>query len=129
MISGACWSKPVCAEPRGGRRGGFTFIELLTVVVVIAILAAIAMPRLRSAVNAADAAAMVESGRQIMMAGVLALQENGRFPPDSPAGVVPPGLDSYLPAGFEFRYRDVATYQWSSESTPDGETAFLYIDY
>jgi prepilin-type N-terminal cleavage/methylation domain-containing protein len=153
-MSGACWSEPVCAEGSAApvdraaaaasasspvapgsavrlrhRRGGFTFIELLTVVVVVAILAAIALPRLRAAVYAADAAAMIEEGRQIMLAGVLALQEDGTFPPDAAPGEVPAGLDRYLPAGFEFGYRDIATYTWSSESTPDGETAFLYIDY
>ena len=116
------------AHPRA-RRGGFTFVELLTVTVVIAILAALALPRLRSAVSAADAAAMMEEGRMIMLAGVLALQTDGSFPPDAGPGVVPPGFPQFLPAGFEFRYRDVATYEWHSETTPDGAVGYLYIDY
>lgn len=114
---------------RRARRAGFSLIELLTVIVVIGILASIALPLLRGAIDRADAATIVENGRTILLGGVLALHNTGQFPPDAAAGVVPPELAPYLAAGFDFDYEGVVTYRWESDNGPTGNTAFLYIDY
>ena len=113
----------------GSRQAGFSLIELLTVIVVIGILASIALPLLRGAIHKADAATIVEDGRTILLAGVLALHETGQFPGDAPAGVVPADLAPYLATGFDFDYEGVVTYKWESDNGPTGNTAFLYIDY
>ena len=109
------------------RRGGFTLIELLTVMVVIAILAAIALPRLRSATERADAAIIVEDVRTILLAGVQVLLDTGQYPPDESAGVLPGGLAPYLGSGFDFDYQDVVPYTWRSDRSGGVSTAFVYV--
>jgi prepilin-type N-terminal cleavage/methylation domain-containing protein len=109
-------------------RAGFTLIELLTVMVVIGILATIAVPRLRNAIDNADAAVIVEDARTILHAAVLTLYDTGQFPPDEAPGVVPAAFVQYLP-GTDFDYEGVITYQWRTGVDADGDpTGFLYVD-
>jgi prepilin-type N-terminal cleavage/methylation domain-containing protein len=83
-------------------RAGFTLVELLLVVVIISILAALAIPNYQNVVVKARAADLL--GRiDVVEHGVQSyLGDNNAWPADAAAGVVPSGVVNYLPANFLF---------------------------
>ncbi len=90
---------------------GFSLIELLVVMVVIGILAAIAIPRLRGAILNAEAANILGDVRAVQVAYSNYLADGGTRARNSGWGRTPPGLAPYLPDGFNFA-TDVADYRW-----------------
>lgn len=89
---------PVGTPPAA--RGGFTLAELAVVVLVVSFLAAMAAPNLQRAIVKARAAEAV-SDLQVVRVAVLNYHANNHtYPRDVNRGQVPPGLASYLPAGF-----------------------------
>ncbi len=85
-----------------GSEGGFTLIELLTVMVLISIIAAIAMPRLRRSITKARAAEVIGELNVIKVAAITYQADRNAWPAERGPGVVPPGLEAYLPEGFSF---------------------------
>ena len=82
-------------------RSGFSLVELVVVVLVVSILAAIAQPKL-SEVLVKARAADAYADMQVVRVAVLAFQaDQNTWPADVNRGVVPPGLDSFLPANFD----------------------------
>ncbi len=96
---------------RGSRPRGFTLIELLTVMVLIAILAAIALPRLRDAIYKAQVADILGDVHAVQVAYSQYLTDGGTRPRNSGWGVVSRDLVPYLPDGFTFA-TDLADYRW-----------------
>ena len=101
---------------KGSRRGprgdeGFSLIELLTVAVLIAILAAIALPMLRQAIYNAQAANILGDVRAVQIAFSQYVADGGVRVRNSGWGRVPADLAPYLPDGFNFA-TDVADYRW-----------------
>jgi prepilin-type N-terminal cleavage/methylation domain-containing protein len=96
------------ADHRGGTvkqrrpRGGYTLVELLTVMVLLSILAALAQPRLHRAILQAKAAVVIGDLDVVKVAVMGYEADHGRWPEEAGPGVVPPGLEPYLPAGFSF---------------------------
>lgn len=87
-------------------RRGFTLIELLVVVLIISILAAIAQPPMTHAITKARAVE-ANSDMQVIRLAVYNYQTDQQsWPTDAAAGIVPPGLDAYLPAGLDFVKED-----------------------
>lgn len=78
-------------------RRGFTLIELLIVVSILGLLAALVVPKVRQAKAKATASEVVGAMRAVRIAATIYYDSAGAWPPSSSAGVVPTGLDGYLP--------------------------------
>lgn len=98
---------------RRARRGGFTLIELVVVVLIVGILAAIAIPRYQEAVARADAAHILGDVNTIRLAAFEFLSSEGRFPSAGPFGSPPEEMEDLLPGGYDFEHKGVE-YRWLS---------------
>lgn len=81
-------------------RSGLTFVELMVVVSVVGILAAIAVPKFRDLKRRATAAQIVGDFDVVRHAAMTFLTDSGYFPAEAGAGQVPASLASYLPTNF-----------------------------
>ena len=92
-------------------RRGYSLIELLTIMVLIAILAAIVLPMLREAIHNARAADILGDVRAVQIAYSQYIMDGGTRIRNAGWGRVPADLEPYLPAGFTFS-TDFADYRW-----------------
>ena len=83
-------------------RRGFSFIELLTVMIVIGILASIAILRYRDFTNEALAARIATDMETVRLAALNHYTETDAWPAESADGQVPAELVRYLPDGWQF---------------------------
>ena len=74
----------------------FTLVEVLIVVVILGVLAAIVIPQFANASGAAMQSAFVTSLNQFTRAAMLMQQETGDYPPDGSSGEVPAGFEDYI---------------------------------
>jgi len=104
-------------RPPGDRRG-FTLIEILLVVVIVSILAALAQPNYHRALLKARAVEVYADLDVIQKAVQEYQAEHHTWPEDRNRGQVPMGLDPYLPAGFDFEKEEyVLDYDnWTTTS-------------
>ena len=88
---------------------GFTFVEVLTVIVIIGILAALLFPVLSSSMSASKTTVCISNIHQIQVAMTLYKDDIGEYPPSSEKW---PGFQSYL-GGHPPKcpYTDVAEYR------------------
>lgn len=101
-------------------RGGFTLVEVLMVVLLVAILAGISVPMYSSATRRAEAARVLGDAHVIQLALREHLLQHARYPDTAEPGEVPPGLAPYLPDGFSFS-RPLSMYRyrnWSQAGSP-----------
>lgn len=94
-------------------RRGFTFVELLMVIVVLGILSGMAILRYIDLKHRALSARVTADMTTVRLAAYNAMYNNGDWPPERPAGVVPPELAPQLGAGFTFS-RPEYTLDWEN---------------
>jgi prepilin-type N-terminal cleavage/methylation domain-containing protein len=103
-------------------RRGYTFVELLMVLIVLSLLSGLAVLKyidLRHRALSAQAASDLETVR---LAAYSAWYETGRWPAEVGPGIVPAGMAPYLAKGFEFA-RPEYTLDWENFAPPDGGTS------
>lgn len=76
----------------------FTLVEVLIVVVILGVLAAMVIPQFANATGAAKRSAFATSLDQFTRAAMLMQQETGDYPPDGSSGEVPAGFEDYIQA-------------------------------
>jgi prepilin-type N-terminal cleavage/methylation domain-containing protein len=78
------------------RRGGFTLVEIMIVVAIIGLLAAIAIPNFVKARSLSQKSACIENLRQIFGAKATWALENKKTPSDTPAKTDLYGASQYI---------------------------------
>jgi prepilin-type N-terminal cleavage/methylation domain-containing protein len=101
------------------RRRGFTFIEILVVMIVLSIMASLAILKYSDLRHRALTTSAIADLQAIRLAGYSAWYEHGVWPGEVGAGVVPGGLVPYLPGGFEFSKPEY-TLDWDNFVPPGG---------
>ncbi len=104
---------------RHGLQDGFTVIEMMIVVLVVAIIATIAMPHYQQVMIKARAAEVLGQMDAIRVAAYNYYLENEDWPVDVNRGQVPPELADYLPSDFAFDRGDYLL-DWDHWVLPDG---------
>ena len=82
-------------------RKGVTLVEILIVMLIVSILAAIAQPRLSGVIVKAKAADAISDMQVVRVAAYSYQTDQQAWPADADRGIVPTGLDQYLPDGFD----------------------------
>jgi prepilin-type N-terminal cleavage/methylation domain-containing protein len=101
------------------RRAGFTFVELMTVIIVLGLLASLAILKYIDLTHRARTAQAAGDLEAVRIAAYGAWYETGKWPAEVGAGVVPPELVQYLPRGFTFQRNDY-TLDWENFAPPNG---------
>jgi prepilin-type N-terminal cleavage/methylation domain-containing protein len=101
------------------RRRGFTFIEILVVIIVLSILSALAVLKYIDLKHRALTASAIADLQAVRLAGYSAWYEHGIWPGEVGAGVIPGGLVPYLPGGFTFSKPEY-TLDWDNFVPPGG---------
>lgn len=94
-----CKAHNRCSIGEQALRAGFTLVEILIVVVILGILAAIVIPSFASATDDTRKSAFVKDLRTFEQALVLYEMDHDAFPPDGGSGTVPAGLEPYVKVG------------------------------
>ena len=95
---------------------GFTLVEIMIVVVIIGLLAAIAIPAFQKVRERSQASRLVNDFRQFEAGFQRYILESGQTPAAAGVSVVPTGMDGYLPDAFVQASPLGGGYQWSGPS-------------
>ena len=96
---------------------GFTLVEIMIVVVIIGLLAAMGIPAFQRSRQRSQAARLTNDFRQFESAFQRYLMENGTGPASAGVGVVPTGMDGFLPTSYTAPSPLGGGYLWSGPSS------------
>lgn len=113
---------PLLRPPRP-RRGGFTLVEIMIVVVIIGLLAAMAIPAFRRVRESAQNARFVSDLRTFSQAFETYSLRNGAWPPNAGTGVVPAGMSGELNDGAWSTPKNSVGGRWNWDLGLNGNVA------
>jgi len=109
-------------------RNAFTLVEILIVVVILGILAAIVVPRFVDAGQDAKIGAFVASLKTYADTCEYYNIKEGQYPGDGGSGMVPAGLESYLDVS-EFESGTPLGGVWDTEYMDSGVSAAVGVHF
>ena len=110
-------------RPIPGKRAGYTFIEVLVVMIIVGLLVKIAYPRYHEMKRQAVAGKAAADYNALKLASYAFHTEFQTWPAESPAGTVPAELAPDLPEGFDFN-RGEYVLDWQNWQLPNGLPQF-----
>lgn len=111
---------------RRGRRGGFTLVEIMVVVVIIGLLAAIAIPMWSNVRDRALVTTFTNDLRIFRDAMEVYILENGSYPSDGSTGTVPVELEEDIKES-KFANGTPVGGEWDIEYNDNGVTSAVGV--
>jgi prepilin-type N-terminal cleavage/methylation domain-containing protein len=105
---------------------GFTLVEIMVVVVIIGLLAAMALPAFQRVKQSAVSKRYINDARQVRDAAERYALENGNFPPNGIAALHP-SLQGYVPASLFNAASTPLGGIWDWDYQQDGFTASISV--